>query len=640
MCGIVGYLGPRAANIESATVVVDSMMATLAHRGPDGHGSFHDAPVVLGHTRLSIIDLATGDQPMTNEDESIWVVFNGEIFNYVELRSELQRAGHVFRTHSDTETIVHAYEQWGDDFALRLNGQFAIALWDVRRKRLLLVRDRVGIRPLFFAQHGEELLFASEVKAILSVSKRPVRLDRRGIAQVFTFWSAAGGRTTFEDIHSLPPGHLLIWEQGLFSVHCYWDWAGPLDGVGCGLSFDEAVEQLRDLLRDAVRLQLRADVPIGAYLSGGLDSSGLAALVRQHNDVRLRTFSIAFSDAEYDESAFQQQMANALQTDHTCIRCTPEDIGAHFRKLIWHTETPVLRAAPVPLMLLSGLVREAGFKVVLTGEGADEVFGGYDIFKEAKIRRFWAHQPESRWRPALFSRLYGYLSHSPVGNPAWTRTFFGQRLAETRHPFYAHFTRWATTRRMWGFLSDDFRAELGQWTPEQELLDSLPAGMTEWDSLGRDQYVEAHTLLSGYLLSSQGDRVAMANSVEGRVPYLDHRVVEFANRLPARYKLRGLNEKAVLREALRPLLPAAIVNRVKQPYRAPDSRSFFVKGEPLDYVAEMFSEQRLRESGYFNPVAARRLFEKCRTERAIGFADNMAFLGMLSTMLVDDTFVR
>ncbi len=642
MCGIAGYLGPRAESAGSARAVIERMTGLLRHRGPDGVGQVHMPPVVLGHTRLSIIDLATGDQPMSNEDDSIWVVFNGEIFNYVELRAELQTAGHRFRTRSDTETIVHAYEQWGDEFVLKLNGQFAIALWDKNRRRLLLARDRVGIRPLFYAREPDGgLIFASEAKSILAVRSERASIDPRGLAEVFTFWSAVGERTVFKGINNLPPGHVLVHESGKVSIRQYWDWTAIGKSEPAPCSFDAAVEQLRELLRDAVRLQLRSDVPVGAYLSGGLDSSGLVALVRQHSDVQLRTFSIAFSDAEYDESEHQDTVARALDTDHTRIRCTPQDVGAHFPRLIWHTESPILRSAPAPLMMLSKLVRDSGLKVVLTGEGADEVFGGYDLFKEAKIRRFWARQPQSAWRPELLRRMYGYLAHSPVGARAFSKSFFGQQLTDVDNPCYAHLTRWTTTRRLWNFLSDDFRAAIGNWSPEADLQSRLPPTFMQWDDLGRDQYVESHTLLSGYLLSSQGDRVAMANSIEGRVPYLDHRVVEFANRLPGRFKMRALREKAVLREALRPLLPSQITNRVKQPYRAPDSRSFFdVAGKPLDYVSEMFSETRLKSAGYFKPDVATRLFEKCCAGRAIGFADNMAFVGILSTMLLDEQFVR
>jgi asparagine synthase (glutamine-hydrolysing) len=290
-------------------------------------------------------------------------------------------------------------------------------------------------------------------------------------------------------------------------------------------------------------------------------------------------------------------------------------------------------------MLLSGHVRKAGYKVVLTGEGADEVFGGYDLFKEAAIRRFWASRPGSRWRPRLFSRLYPYLRNSPVANQAFARSFFGQRLDETASPFYAHFTRWSTTRGLWKFFSAEARAALADASPERELAERLPAGFTGWNALGRDQYIEVHTLLEGYLLSSQGDRVAMANSVEGRVPYLDHRVIEFANRLSPRYKLRGLREKVVLRRALAGMLPASIVQRVKQPYRAPDSQSFFADGKPLPYVADLLAAQSVRDAGYFEPAAVQGLLAKCAAGRAQGAGDNMALVGVLSTMLVHEHFV-
>jgi asparagine synthase (glutamine-hydrolysing) len=616
------------------------MIATLEHRGPDGFGYFQDGPVGLAHARLSIIDLATGDQPIANEDRSVWTVFNGEIFNYVELRAALEKAGHVFRTSSDTETIVHAYEEYGDDFVQHLNGQFAIALWDRRRRRLLLVRDRTGIRPLFVHRDGARLLFASEIKAILAVSERARRLDLRGLAQVFTFWSTVGERTTFESVRSVPPGCMLSIENGRETLSRYWCWSYPEAGDYSRASFDEAAEELRALLADAVRLQLRADVPVGAYLSGGLDSSIIVSMVRQHTDVPLRTFSVCFDEAEFDESEYQRTMVRHLGTDHTALRCSNGDIGAAFARLIEHTETPILRTGPVPLMLLSGHVRNSGFKVVLTGEGADEVFAGYDLFKEAQIRRFWARQPQSKWRPLLLSRLYPYLRHSPVGSGAYAQSFFGHGLEDVGSPFYAHTQRWLTTSRLHAFLSQDVKAQLAGVRPEDELAALLPADISSWDGLSRDQYVEAQTLLSGYLLSSQGDRVAMANSVEGRVPFLDHRVIEFANRLPPRYKLRGLTEKAVLRRAVQDLLPSAIVKRVKQPYRSPDSRSFFAGGAGAALVEDLLSAERLRSAGYFDSAAVGRLVDKCRAGRAIGFADNMAFVGILSTMLVHDAFVR
>jgi asparagine synthase (glutamine-hydrolysing) len=291
-------------------------------------------------------------------------------------------------------------------------------------------------------------------------------------------------------------------------------------------------------------------------------------------------------------------------------------------------------------MLLARHVHAQGFKVVLTGEGADEVFGGYDLFKESKIRRFWARQPDSAWRHRLFGRLYAYLERSPVANRHFAQLFFGQRLEELDNPFYAHLTRWSTTRGILKFLSPEFKARVANARPEEELNALLPAGFDAWNALGRDQYIEVKTLLEGYLLSSQGDRVSMAHSVEGRLPYLDTQVIEFVNGLCPRYKLRGLHEKIVLRRALSQIVPEAILRRVKQPYRAPDSRCFFVDDKPLPYVQDLMSASNLRRTGYFHPEAVQMLLQKCSTGRAIGAGDNMAFVGVLSTLLLHEQFLE
>ena len=635
MCGIAGALLMQG---NAALPDPERMIATLRHRGPDGTGYFRSSTCVLGNARLSIIDLETGDQPVANEDESVWTVLNGEIFNFIELRADLQRLGHRFRTRSDTEVIVHAYEEYGDRFVEHLSGQFAIALWDVPRQRLLLVRDRVGIRPLFYTTVGGRLLFASEVKAILAATREAGSLDEQGLAQVFTFWATVGQRTVFKGIRSLPAGHLLIVEKGVERLEGYWDWTFPQGEGRTDLSLDEAADALHVLLTDVVRQQLRSDVPVGAYLSGGIDSSGIAALAREHVGT-LQTFSLTFEDPEFDESAYQRRMAESLGVRHSAMRCTTRDIGNVFPDLIWHTETPLLRTAPAPLMLLSQHVHENGFKVVLTGEGADEVFGGYELFKEGKIRRFWARQPDSVWRPALFSRLYPYLARSPVANRHFARLFFGQHLEELENPFYAHLTRWNTTRGIFRLLSPELQASLASAAPEEKLRQQLPARFGTWSDLARDQYIEVKTLLEGYLLSSQGDRVSLAHSVEGRVPYLDHRVIEFVNALSPRYKLRGLHEKVLLRRSLRGIVPGAILKRVKQPYRAPDSRCFFQGERPLPYVQELMSPANVRRSGYFRPEAVARLLEKCRKGGTLGAGDNMAFVGVLSTLLLHEQFL-
>lgn len=643
MCGIAGFSGP-GVRADSARAALRKMIRALHHRGPDGYGFHVEDDVGLAHARLSIIDLATGDQPIHNERRDVWTVFNGEIFNYVELRRELEAQGHRFYTQSDTEVIVHLYDRYGDDFVKHLNGQFAIALWDGRRHRLVLARDRAGIRPLYHASFDGRIWFASEVKALLAVLPQCARLNPQALAQTFTYWAPVDPDTLYEGVRSLPAGCLLAIERGgRQTLKRYWDWTFPdaeeTSPSRYPLSVEQATAELRELLVDAVRLQLRADVPVGAYLSGGLDSSGIVALIRGFTDTPVRTFSVAFEDGEFDESEYQQAMVRHLGTDHTTLRCTRRDIGEAFPRLVRHAEAPVLRTAPVPLMLLSGSVREHGYKVVLTGEGADEVFGGYDLFKEAKVRRFWAQQADSRFRPLLLKKLYGYLRQSPVEHAAMAQSFFGQGMQHLSRPIFAHVPRWTTSQRALAFLSPELRAATAGWDPLDFYERTLPANTSDWSPLARDQYVEAKSLLAGYLLSSQGDRVAMANSIEGRFPYLDHRVIEFANRLPPSFKIRGMTEKYLLRRALADLLPDDIVNRTKQPYRAPDSQSFFFDGKPLDYVADAFEPARLRDAGYFDPAAAGRLFEKCRQGRATGFADNQAFVGILSTMLLHRQFL-
>jgi asparagine synthase (glutamine-hydrolysing) len=349
---------------------------------------------------------------------------------------------------------------------------------------------------------------------------------------------------------------------------------------------------------------------------------------------------VTFDDDEFDESAYQRELVDYLGTRHTRLHCTRSDIAEAFPRALWHAESPILRTAPTPLMLLSASVREQDYKVVLTGEGADEVFGGYDIFKEAKVRRFMARAPESKMRPALLKRLYPYLKHSPATSGAFAKSFFSEGIEHINEPYFAHIPRWQTTGRISQFFSPAMRDAVAGFQPFATIEATLPADIRRWSPLGRDQYVEAHTLMSGYLLNSQGDRMAMANSIEGRFPFLDHRVIEFANKLPPRYKLMGLTEKYLLKRSMKGLLPESVRTRSKQPYRSPDSQSFFSDGKPVDYVAELLSEERITQAGYFDPKAVSKLLAKARAGRAIGFGDNMAFVGILSTMWIDEMFVR
>jgi asparagine synthase (glutamine-hydrolysing) len=613
------------------------MVATVAHRGPDAQDVLAEAGIALGHARLSIVDVAGGAQPMQDETGKVAIAFNGEIFNHVELRAALAARGVRCRTLSDTEVILRLYIERGAECIHALNGDFAFAIHDSRCGRLLLARDRIGVRPLHYARLAPgRIAFASEAKALLEVPGVSAEADPVALDQIFTLWAPLPPRTMFRDISELPPGHLLEADADGVRVRRWWRLDFPRAGEEPEITEARAAEELRALLTDAVRLRMRADVPVGAYLSGGLDSAIVATLARDAAPGALRTFSLTFEQPEFDESAQQRGMAAALGTDHHAIPCGADDIARLFPRLIHHAERPVLRTAPAPMLLLSGLVRDAGFKVVLTGEGADEVFGGYDIFREAKLREFCARQPGSRLRPLLFRRLYPWLPALQAQGPAYRDAFFGAGLDRVGDPLFSHLPRFAAGARARRFHGDGLRAALEGRDPLEELRATLPAEFMRWHPLHRAQYLETTLLLPGYILSAQGDRVAMANAVEGRFPFLDPRVMDFAARLPPRLKLSGLREKHILRKSMRGRLPAAIGARAKQPYRAPDAASFFGPAAP-GWVAEALSREAIARSGWFDAAAVAFLARKCaaqaRAGAATGFGDNQALVGILSAQL-------
>ncbi len=637
MCGIAGILSlDKDRGVRED--MISRMLSVIRYRGPDEQGLLMDGPVGLGHVRLSIIDLSSGHQPMRNEDGSIWITFNGEIFNYIELRHDLRKRGHIFSTQSDTEVILHLYEEYGEQCLQHLNGQFAFAIWDKRSKSLFLARDRIGIRPLFYTKCNGSFYFASEIKSLFATGEIDREIDPLALDQIFTLWFTVPPRTAFRDIRELPPAHYIIVKDGNVTTKAYWDLAFS-DELG-NVGFDEACERLKELLVDASRLRLRADVPVGAYLSGGLDSSVTTAIIRNFTDAPLQTFSVSFEDGNYDESAYQKEMSSVLGTEHHELRCTYGDICLDFPKVIWHTEKPIIRTAPTPLFMLSKLVRESNFKVVLTGEGADEILGGYDIFKETKIRHFWSRSPDSIFRPLLLKRLYPYLPAFQGQSAAYREAFFNEGLSDPSDLFFSHKPRWQTTAKSKVFFSRELCEEINGAAPENAIGASMPEPFSSWQPFARAQYLETRGLLPGYILSSQGDRVSMAHSIEGRFPFLDHRVVEFCSRLPVHYKMRGLREKHILKETMKPYLPCGITRRTKQPYLAPDSKSFFHDGKSPDYVEELLSEEYIKRCGYFKPRAVGMLVKKCKKGVVIGFKDNMALVGILSTQLLHRQFVE
>ncbi|MCP4138119.1 MAG: asparagine synthase (glutamine-hydrolyzing) [bacterium] len=638
MCGIAGYYNVQTGQ-PAELPLVQSMTESLEHRGPDDYGYFTSGPLALGHSRLSIIDLAGGHQPIFNEDKSITVVFNGEIFNYIELRAILIEKGHHFYTQSDTEVLVHAYEEYGKDFVQHLNGQFAIALWDEKKKELILARDRVGIRPLFYSILPDgSCVFGSEMKAIFrhpGVSPEP---DPIGLDQVFSLWVNIPPRTVFKSVQELAPGRMLCISRESVKTEQYWKLQYPDEHAYEERPIEYYKELLKEKLYDAATIRLRADVPVASYLSGGIDSSIISAMVKKYHNNDLITFSVAFKDAEYDERSYQMEMVKYLNTDHRIIEADYGSIGDAFSDVVRFAEKPMIRSAPTPLYLLSGLVRKDNIKVVLTGEGADEIFGGYNIFKEDKIRRFWAQNPTSKLRPKLLSSLYPFIAKDPRAARFW-QLFFKKNLTDTENPYYSHMIRWNNTAQVKTYFTGQYREQFNEERIFSDLDAYLDPDIKRWHPLCRAQYLEAALFMPGYLLSSQGDRMMMGHSVEGRFPFLDHSVVEFGSTIPPKYKIRSLNEKYILKETYRDLLPDSITKREKQPYRAPISQCFARNND--NTASSMLSPEKLKEFGYFDPESVENLLKKFDPEekKQISARDDMSLVGIVSMQLLHHHFL-
>jgi asparagine synthase (glutamine-hydrolysing) len=640
MCGIAGILNlnePRPIDEE----LLLKMLGVIRYRGPDESGIYMDPCIGMGQVRLSIIGINGGTQPISNEDGSSWIVYNGEAFNYIELKEELVRKGHRFRTETDTEVILHLYDEYGPQCLEKINGQFALAIWDSRKNELFLARDRMGIRPLYYCRKGNEFLFASEIKSIFMDPGIDRVIDLEALNQVFTFWTTLTPKTIFKNIFEVPPGHYVTIKDGSINQKAFWRIPHVPHQERMKVTLEEAKEELHYRLKDAVRIRLRADVAVGAYASGGLDSSITTALIAKHFNNRLKTFSIGFQGEAFDESAYQRELVDYLGTDHHQTLASNSSICEHFADTVWHCEKPLLRTAPVPLFLLSKLVSENQYKVVLTGEGADEVFGGYNIYKEAKIREFWARQPESSLRPLLLQRLYPFIFKNSSRAQAFFKQIYSVKPGDLEDSFFSHRIRWQTSGKNALFFSDDATDTLKGYDPIRDIEAKLPEDFTSRDVFSRAQFLEMNVFLSNYLLSSQGDRVAMANSLEIRLPFLDYRVVEFASRLPAKWKMNGLNEKYILKKSSVGMIPDSIRNRVKQPYRAPIRGVFFQDGSS-EVVDDMMSEDYLKKVGLFNAKKVGKLVERYR--RKDGGIDNevqnMALVGILSTQLVHHQFIE
>jgi asparagine synthase (glutamine-hydrolysing) len=585
MCGICGIASTRG---HADPELLAAMSRTLAHRGPDSSGEHADGPVALAARRLSIIDLDTGDQPVGNEDGTIHVVQNGELYNYRELRRELERAGHRFTTHGDTEVLVHLYEEHGERFVTRLRGMFAVALWDARRRRLVLARDRFGIKPLYYREAGGELQFASELRAL---PRGEIDLD--AVEAFLAFNSIPAPLTIFRESRKLPPGHLLVWEDGATRLDRF---ARPTPAQARDVRVDdeaELVEELRGRVRDSVRAHLVSDVPVGVLLSGGVDSSFLAALAAEETGEPLRTFSIGFEERSFDELADARLVAERYATRHRELVLRP-DAALLLPALAEAFDEPFADSSALPTYLVSRLAAE-DVKVALSGEGGDELFGGYYTYAADLLAA----------RVGGLARLARPLVELlPSSSARASVDYRAKRFVRAAHlpPLERHHG-WKE------IFSADARAELTGRHASFDPVDLLRARYAETEGapeLARLQDVDLGTYLVDDLLVKT-DRASMAHSLEARVPYLDTVVTNLALALPDRAKLRGLAKKVLLRKAAEPFLPRRVVHGKKRGFSIPAAA--WLRGDLEPFARDVLSADRLRRQGYFRPEAVARVLD-------------------------------
>ncbi|MEU9123592.1 asparagine synthase (glutamine-hydrolyzing) [Streptomyces sp. NPDC048506] len=633
MCGIAGfYRSPLPPQDHRS--LMDGMLAQIEHRGPDEAGCYLDDRLAMGTVRLRIIDLQTGSQPMGSADGRYWLCYNGELYNYRELRRELSSHGVTFSTASDTEVVLNAWATWGRDCLPRFNGAFAFALYDSTTGELHLARDRYGKRPLFVARHQGAVLFASEMKAFLAYPGFRFAFDAAQLSSVFATWTPLPGQTVYQGIEQIPMGAYLT-IRGDQTSRGRWATLGPdLVGGPAPGTEQEAVELVRADLEAAVDVRLRSDVEVGVYASGGLDSSIVAHLAAQRTGRQLRTFSLAFEDAEFDESAEQDDLVRHLGTRHSTVRVSDADVVENFPEAVRHAELPAFRTAFVPMYLLARQVRAEGVKVVLSGEGADEAFLGYGIFKDVLLLSAW-HELDDDTRLRRMGQLYPYLRH--FGDEDGHRRMLGlyrQFVEEDLPGLFSHQMRFQNGRfaaRLLKDAGDPFAAV-------KELVAREP-GYAALSPVQRAQWLEFRTLLGGYLLSTQGERMALAHGVENRCPFLDPAVVRRAASVNLRFG-DPFDEKYLLKRAYADVLPERIVKKGKFPYRAPDSAAF-VRSRP-DYRELLTDAGTLDQIGVLDPRFVRRLTDRVfdSPPDRIGTKENQAFVFLASTIWLHHWYVR
>ncbi|MDJ0933259.1 asparagine synthase (glutamine-hydrolyzing) [Breoghania sp.] len=631
MCGIAGIFDP-ALPAEALGSRIKHMLAFIGHRGPDGAGYVVDDGFAMGTVRLAILDPGAGAQPFGDPSGRYWLCYNGEIYNYRELKAELKGLGCRFSTQCDTEVVLNAWITWGPDCLTRFNGGFAFALYDSETGDVFLARDRFGKRPMFYARRGDTLLFASEMKAFLAVPGFEFEQDTDQLSSILGQWTPLPDQAGFRGIENLPMGQWLSFRNGVLTTRTY---AELRFGEGPEVASEaDALDLIRVRLMRSVELRLRSDVEVGVYLSGGVDSAIVAGLAKDFASKPLSTFSVEFEDAEFDESEDQWLVSDYLGTRHHAQRITHADIAHQTPDAIYHAEVPAFRSAFVPMYILSKRTQAEGIKVILSGEGADEAFLGYDLFKETLLRDAWDRLPDDVRRSRL-QKFYPHLAHYGPEDIAAVTGLYHQFSKETMPGLFSHELRFQNGRfsaRLMKDPGEPFAAISRLVVSEQE-------GYADLSPVEKAQWLEYKTLLPGYLLSTQGERMSLAHGVENRCPFLDPDVFALATSVNLKFD-DGFTEKRLLREAFRSQLPDRIIDKRKFPYRAPDAAAF--AAERPDYLDLILSDTELAAIPFVNAKFAQRLANKVlnRPASEISTKENQTFLYLLSICLLNRTFVR
>ena len=589
MCGIAGFVerdGDVSPRLERA-MVLDRMCRVIAHRGPDDQGTMIDGAVALGMRRLSIIDLAGGHQPMAIEDGAVTVVFNGEIYNYRELFKELETRGHHFQTRSDTESILQCYREFGNDCVQHLRGMFAFAIWDARLRKLFVARDRAGEKPLYYTTTpAGTFVFGSELKCLLEHPEVKREINPEALDAYLTFGYVPDPLSIFKDIHKLPPGHFLTFSDGDLKVQQYWDFPAETNEH---LDYSECLEELRRLLKESVRMRLVSDVPLGAFLSGGIDSSTIVGLMAQEMSEPVKTFSIGFAEDSYDELKYARLVAKHFGTDHRELIITP-DVCHIIDDLLWHFDEPFADQSVVPTYFVSKLAREQ-VKVVLSGDGGDELFAGYTRYAIDRKRQGFEHLPRFV-RQGLMKSLSERLPHGTRGRNYLYNV--AQDPVDRYIDSISVFTNLAKSE----LYSEDFLGTLRRNHPATSLYREFAARVRNGNSIDRLLYLDSKTYLPGDILTKV-DRMSMAVSLEARVPLLDHVLIEFVGRMPSSWKMRGLESKFIFKEAVKGLVPDEILNRPKQGFGVPIAA--WINDQLRERIDDTLSDPRTRQRGFIRP---------------------------------------